>query len=76
MTHALRARRESAAALTTRELEILSLLAAGFSAPQVADHLMIATSTVKSHLAHVYSKLGVGDRAAAVAEGMRRGLIA
>jgi two-component system, NarL family, nitrate/nitrite response regulator NarL len=61
--------------LTPRELEILSLLAAGFSAPQIADHLVIGRTTVKTHLANLYEKLGVGDRAAAVAEGMRRGLL-
>lgn len=61
--------------LSPRELEILSLLAAGLSAPQIADHLIIGRTTVKTHLANLYDKLGVGDRAAAVAEGMRRGLL-
>jgi two-component system nitrate/nitrite response regulator NarL len=68
-------RRQPVAVLSPRELEILSLLAAGFSAPQIADHLIIGRTTVKTRLANLYEKLGVGDRAAAVAEGMRRGLL-
>ena len=61
--------------LTTREQEVLALLAEGQSAPEIARRLFVATSTVKSHLIHLYEKLGVSDRAAAVAEAMRRGLI-
>jgi two-component system nitrate/nitrite response regulator NarL len=62
-------------ALTDRELEVLALLAEGLSAPQIAARLVVGASTVKSHLKNLYGKLGVGDRAAAVAEGMRRGLL-
>jgi two-component system nitrate/nitrite response regulator NarL len=73
---ALRERRQRPATLLSpREMEILSLLAAGLSAPQIADQLIIGRTTVKTHLANLYDKLGVGDRAAAVAEGMRRGLL-
>jgi len=54
---------------------VLALLAEGQSAPEIARRLFVATSTVKSHLIHLYEKLGVSDRAAAVAEAMRRGLI-
>ena len=61
--------------LTDREREVLALLAEGKSAPEIGRMLFLATSTVKSHLAHLYEKLGVSDRAAAVAEAMRRGLI-
>jgi two-component system, NarL family, nitrate/nitrite response regulator NarL len=61
--------------LTARETEVLALLAEGKSAPEIGRLLFLATSTVKSHLAHLYEKLGVSDRAAAVAEAMRRGLI-
>lgn len=61
--------------LTQREAEILALLADGHSAGQIADRLVLGTSTVKTHLHHVYEKLGVTDRAAAVAEAMRRGLL-
>ena len=61
--------------LTQREAEILALLADGHSAGQIADRLVHGTSTVKTHLHHVHEKLGVTDRAAAVAEAMRRGLL-
>ena len=61
--------------LTEREQEVLELLAEGKSAPGIGRELFLATSTVKSHLGHLYEKLGVSDRAAAVAEAMRRGLI-
>jgi two-component system nitrate/nitrite response regulator NarL len=61
--------------LTEREQEVLALLTEGKSAPDIGRSLFLATSTVKSHLGHLYEKLGVSDRAAAVAEAMRRGLI-
>jgi two-component system, NarL family, nitrate/nitrite response regulator NarL len=61
--------------LTARELEIVRLMAEGLSAPAIAARLYLATATVKSHQAHIYDKLGVSDRAAAVAEAMRRGLL-
>jgi two-component system nitrate/nitrite response regulator NarL len=61
--------------LTKREREVLNLTAEGLSASEVATRLFIEQSTVKSHLKSIYSKLGVSDRAAAVAEGMRRGLL-
>ena len=61
--------------LTARELEVLVLTAAGASAPDIASQLSLSPTTIKTHLQHVYAKLGVGDRAAAVAEGMRRGLL-
>jgi two-component system, NarL family, nitrate/nitrite response regulator NarL len=60
--------------LTARELEILELMADGLLAPQIAAQLFVAVPTVKSHQARLYEKLGVSDRAAAVAQGMRRGL--
>lgn len=61
--------------LTARESEILGLLAAGASAPDIAGRLHLSTATVKTHLHNLYEKLEVSDRAAAVAEGMRRRLI-
>lgn len=66
---------QESAKLTPRELEVLRLIAAGLSAPAIARQLYIEPSTVKSHLKNLYEKLGVTDRAAAVAEGMRRGLV-
>lgn len=67
--------RESQPALSTREREVLELIAKGASAPRVARELHLSTGTVKAHLAGLYEKLGVNDRAAAVAEAMRRGML-
>jgi len=61
--------------LTEREQAILRQIADGRSLPAIARALHLAPATVKTHVAHVYEKLGVGERAAAVAEGMRRGLL-
>ncbi len=61
--------------LTPRELEVLRLSAMGNSAGAMAAQLVIGESTVKTHLANLYAKLGVSDRAAAVAIAFRMGLI-
>ncbi len=61
--------------LTAREAEVLALIADGLSAPAIGQRLDVSAATVKTHLAHLYEKLGVSDRAAAVAEAMRRGLL-
>ena len=61
--------------LTQRELEILRLIADGLTGPQIATRLFISGSTVKTHVKGLLDKLDVPDRAAAVAEGLRRGLI-
>ncbi len=58
--------------LTARELEILMLVAEGKSNKEIAHHLHISQATVKSHLLHIYAKLGVSDRTAAVTEALRR----
>lgn len=60
-------------ALSPREREVLNLIAGGKSIPAIAAQLFLAPSTVKTHVQRLYEKLGVGDRAAAVAEAMRRG---
>jgi DNA-binding CsgD family transcriptional regulator len=62
--------------LTPRELEVLELAADGYSAPMIAAELVVSPATVRTHFEHVYDKLGVRDRAAAVATAMRLGLIA
>jgi len=64
-----------APALSERERQVLQGFARGLSVPQVAAELVIGVSTVKTHTQRLYEKLGVSDRAAAVAEGMRRGLL-
>ena len=61
--------------LSAREREVLKLIADGGSIPMIAKTLFLAPSTVKTHVQRLYEKLGVGDRAAAVAEAMRRGLL-
>jgi len=61
--------------LTPRELQILQLAALGNAAPQIAESLSIGASTVKTHMENMYRKLGVSDRAAAVATGLRLGII-
>ena len=61
--------------LSQRELEVLQLVAAGTTNREAAARLFISEATVKTHLLHIYAKLGVSDRAAAVAEAFNRGLL-
>lgn len=61
--------------LTERELEILALVAAGTTNRAIARTLFISEATVKTHLLHIYEKLGAPDRAAAVAEAYKRDLL-
>jgi two-component system, NarL family, nitrate/nitrite response regulator NarL len=61
--------------LSERERQIVQGFARGLSIPQLAAELFIGTSTVKTYAQRLYEKLGVSDRAAAVAEAMRRGLL-
>jgi two-component system nitrate/nitrite response regulator NarL len=61
--------------LSERERQVLQGYARGLSMPQVAAELFIGVSTVKTHTQRLYEKLGVSERAAAVAEAMRRGLL-
>lgn len=62
-------------ALSQRERQVLELIAQGKSLPAIAGVLHIAPTTVKTHAGTLYDKLGVSDRAAAVAEAMRRRLL-
>jgi two-component system nitrate/nitrite response regulator NarL len=72
----IRLRAQSQApALSERERQVLEAFARGLSIPQTAAELYIEPSTVKTHTQRLYDKLGVSDRAAAVAEAMRRGLL-
>jgi PAS domain S-box-containing protein len=61
--------------LSEREIEVLGMAAAGYSGPGIAEQLVLSPLTVKSHFEHIYEKLGVGDRVAAVAQALRTGLI-
>jgi DNA-binding CsgD family transcriptional regulator len=65
-----------AAPLTPRELEVLDLAATGCNGPMIAAELVVSAATVRTHFEHIYEKLHVRDRAAAVAKAMRLGLIA
>ena len=71
----LRKAQPGGALLSPREQEILGLIAAGEMAPDIAKRLGLSPATVRTHLQHLYEKLGVSDRAAAVAAAMRRGML-
>jgi DNA-binding NarL/FixJ family response regulator len=70
-----RVRAPSAGPLSQRELQVLELVAAGRNNREAAAALFISEATVKTHLLNIYAKLGVSDRAAAVAEAFHRGLL-
>ena len=61
--------------LSQREFEVLEMVARGATNREAAAKLFISEATVKTHLLHIYAKLGVSDRAAAVAEAFQRGLL-
>nr|WP_306430318.1 response regulator transcription factor [Corynebacterium phoceense] len=61
--------------LTPRELEVLQLVAAGASNRQIGQDLMLSEATVKSHLVHIYDKLGVRSRTSAVAAAREQGVL-
>jgi len=75
-TRLLRQRQTPAGeALSARELEVLSLVARGASNKEIARSLHLSEATVKSHLIHLFCKLGVTDRTAAVTVALERGLL-
>ena len=61
--------------LTAREVEVLRLVAEGCTNPEISQILAISSHTVKSHMVHIFNKLGVDSRAAAVATAGRQGLL-
>ncbi|WP_436499921.1 response regulator [Actinokineospora sp. HUAS TT18] len=67
--------RAPAQSLSPREIEVLRLVAAGLSNQQIAQRLFVSQATIKSHLVHVFTKLDVDSRTAAVAAAVDRGLI-
>lgn len=67
--------RDESASLSTREVELLELLTTGLSNQQIARQLFISVATVKTHLVHIYQKLGVDNRTAAVREASARGIV-
>lgn len=66
---------DDAPVLSPREREVLRMIADGRSGPEIAAELQIGTATVKTHTQNVYDKLGVSERAAAVAAAMRRKML-
>ncbi len=74
-TRVLRAARADEPALSAREVEVLELVARGTTNREAAERLFISEATVKTHLIHIYAKLGVPDRASAVAAAYDRGLL-
>ena len=61
--------------LTPRELEVLQLVARGSSNREIGQELMLSEATVKSHLVHIYDKLGVRSRTSAVASAREQGVL-
>ncbi len=61
--------------LSAREIEVLQLVANGAGNKEIGKSLHISTATVKTHLIHIYGKLGVDDRTAAVTTALKRGII-
>jgi DNA-binding NarL/FixJ family response regulator len=61
--------------LSAREIEVLQLVSKGYSNKKIGKSLHISTATVKTHLIHVYNKLGVDDRTAAVTRALEKGII-
>lgn len=63
------------ASVSARELQVLELVAAGRSNSDIAAELFVSDTTVKSHLAHIFTKLGVSSRTAAVSRARERGIL-
>ena len=70
-----RMRGESSGGLSSREIDVLTAVARGHGNKQVARQLHLSEATVKTHLLHIYAKLGVADRTAAVTTALERGII-
>jgi DNA-binding NarL/FixJ family response regulator len=70
-----RVRRPVDGTLSKREREVLALIADGTTNREAAKRLFVSEATIKTHLLHIYDKLGVRDRAAAVGEAYKRGLL-
>lgn len=70
-----RAREPEKEALSRREVEVLKLVAGGTSNKAIGGQLHISEATVKSHLSHIFGKLGVDERTAAVTAALERGIL-
>jgi DNA-binding NarL/FixJ family response regulator len=69
------ARDEARPALTSREVGVLELVAKGLSNKEIGAALFVSEDTIKTHLKHVFTKLGVGDRTEAALLAIQRGII-
>jgi HD-GYP domain-containing protein (c-di-GMP phosphodiesterase class II)/DNA-binding CsgD family transcriptional regulator len=74
--HPVKRRRAWPAGLTTREVEVLRLLVRGLSNKEIAEQLVISRKTAGNHVAHIYTKIGVSNRARASLFAMKHGLMA
>lgn len=66
---------DESARLSPREIEILRLVTEGYTNDEIAGHLQCAEATIKTHLIHLFRKLGVHDRVSAAVAGLRRGIV-
>jgi HD-GYP domain-containing protein (c-di-GMP phosphodiesterase class II) len=73
--HRVARRREGPAGLTSREVDVLRLVARGLSSKEIASRLVISPKTARNHVEHIYSKIGVSNRAAAALFAMQHGLL-
>jgi HD-GYP domain-containing protein (c-di-GMP phosphodiesterase class II) len=73
--HRVARRREGPAGLTSREVDVLRLVARGLSSKEIAARLVISPKTTRNHIEHIYSKIGVSNRAAAGLFAMQHGLL-
>jgi HD-GYP domain-containing protein (c-di-GMP phosphodiesterase class II) len=74
--HRVTRRREGPSGLTAREVEVLRLVSRGLSAKQVASRLVISPKTARNHIEHIYTKIGVSNRAGASLFAIQQGLLA
>jgi len=73
--HRVARRREGPAGLTGREVDVLRLVARGLSSKEIASRLVISPKTARNHVEHIYSKIGVSNRAAAGLFAIQHGLL-
>jgi DNA-binding NarL/FixJ family response regulator len=66
---------EGPGGLSAREMEVLALLARGYTNKQIAARLVVTAKTVSNHVEHIYGKLGIGSRAAATLFATQHGLV-
>ena len=73
--HRVARRREGPAGLTAREIDVLRLVSRGLSSKEIAARLVISPKTARNHIEHIYTKIGVSNRAGASLFALQRGLL-